>query len=154
MAKKEKQPKPEAQLAGAMNRLADAIEKFQDPIRWQKIMSDAVSMVPAMGEQVASLRSRLATPVTGLPPLTNPPIAVIVALTPEERTEMVTKINEAIQPQLAEFGGFVKEALTEMPEPRLKAVYEQVKAGKTPKLKRRHDCVFLEAGETETYLRL
>jgi hypothetical protein len=144
-------------LAAALDKLADRLEKFTDPLTWQKTLSDAVRMMPFMSAPVARLRQLqggpVAIPSVGFTPTTDP-LLVSVNLSEEERTLMVEKINTAIQPQLAEFTGFVRQSLVDMPAHRLKKIADKVDAGVTPQLERRKGCVFIKADGEESYLGL
>lgn len=143
---------PEEKLAEAMNNLATRLENFQDPVLWQKVISDAAGMMRVPGLPVA-------TPITELPQAQPTQITGIVdsisfKLSDEEREKLVNQIHEAVQPEITAFNEFVREALKDMPAHRLKAIGDKVAAGETPKIKRRRDCVFIDAGGTEAYLGL
>lgn len=132
-------------LAGAMEKLATSIEKWQDPVLWQKIILDAlrIGVLPA-----ETVRPLLAVPVA-------PQIeAITVRLSDEDRDKMADKVYEAVKPQLAEFNEFVKTSLQEMPVGRLKDLAKQIEEGKKPELKRRHGCVFITTGTDDFYLGL
>lgn len=143
---------PEEKLADAMNNLADRLEKFQDPLLWQKVISDAVQTMPTLAPYIAPLQ--LPTPV-------EPPTGVArvesisVSLSDEERERLSKQVYEALKPQLEEFNKFAQQSLCEMPAHRLKELAERIEAGAKPTLGRRRGCVFvgLDTGE-EFYLGL
>jgi len=143
-------------LAEAMSKLGDKLDKFQDPVWWQKILSDAVRQIPALAPPGPMMMAR---PVLTAGPGELTPGAVSVegvtiSLSDDEREKLVNQVNEAIQPQLTEFSQFVKQSLLEMPEHRLKKIAEKVAAGEKPTIKRRHGCIFIAAGDEEFYLGL
>jgi len=129
-------------LAEAMSKLADRLEKFQDPILWQKLIQDAMR-------------------VGALPPLPQPGIAagyspviveaVTISLSDEERKKLAGQVYKAVQPHLSEFNDFVKESLKEMPPARLKALADKIEGGAKPRLLRRQGCVFVELDSGEGF---
>jgi len=143
-------------MAVAMEKLADRLEKFLDPVVWQKTISDAVRMIPAMATPVEKIQQ--SNPIPGLPDISLPQsiqsISVQITLSEDEREIMINKIHESIKPQLAEFAGFVENALKDMPPHRLKKISDQIDQGNPPKLERRKGCVFITAGDEESYLGL
>ena len=155
--KKNKQAEAEAQLrlAEAMNRVADKLERAMDPVRWQKIISDAVGMgvLPShilMPRAIQTVPGPQGEPETALPSQTGgmivgqlQEISAQVSLSPEDREKLATRVIEAVKPQLEEFGTFVKEAVRDMPVLRLRQMAAELDKGKVPQLKRRSDCVFL-----------
>jgi hypothetical protein len=140
----------QAKLAEAMNKLASSLERFQDPVVWQKIFRDAVLQMPALGEAQQRL---LEAPAVALPQGVRID-TLMISLSDEERQKLVAQISEAVQPQLVEFGVFVTQALSDMPAGQLKRIADKVAAGETPTLKRRQGCIFVSAGDEEVYLRL
>lgn len=135
-------------LADAMSKLATSLEKFQDPILWQKVMSDAVQTMPAFTQFLPPTP----TPVGELP--AGRIEGVSVSLSDEERGRVAAQVYEAVKPQLQEFNEFVQDSLKEMPAHRLKELAEKIEAGEKPQIKRRHGCIFICAGDTEIYLGL
>ena len=131
----------EVKLAIAMNKLADRIEKFQDPVLWQKVLSDAVRVMPMFQQTEIQL---LPQQIEG----------GSVRLSDDERTKLVELVNQAIQPQLFEFCTFVKQSLQDMPLHRLKRIADKIAAGESPKLEKRQGCVFIKVGDDEAYLGL
>jgi len=142
-------------LAEAMTKLADRLEKFQDPVFWQKMLSDAVRQIPALGPPGPVMTAR---PVLvggpGEPERGVSVEGITISLSDDEREKLVNQVNEAIQPQLTEFSEFVKQSLLEMPAHRLKKIAEKVAAGEKPTLRRRSGCIFITAGDEEIYLGL
>ena len=135
-------------LAEAMNRLADNLEKFQDPILWQKTISDAARTIP----ELTRFFPAAPTPAGELPAGRIEEVAV--SLSEEERSKFANQVYDAVKPQLQEFNQFVQESLKEMPMHRLKELAEKIEAGEKPQIKRRHGCIFICAGDTEIYLGL
>ena len=145
LKKKENMPTSEMlQLAQAMSRLADSLDKFQDPLWWQKTVG-------------ASMQTMLQSPQVqeALPP---PPISLtgmVVTLSDDERATMAALVYDKLQPQLDEFNQFVKTSLTELSPNRLKELAESIKSGAEVKLKRRRGCVYVETDNgIEIYLNL
>jgi len=144
-------------LGEGMAKLAGALEKFQDPVLWQKLLSDAITrsslglplvitpQSPVPGETAAAEGEAL-RPV-GIE-------SVAITLSDEERVKIAGQVYEAVQPQLAEFNDFVQQALAEMPADRLKRIADKIEAGEKVTIKRRQGCVFLAAGDEESYLGL
>jgi hypothetical protein len=124
-------------LAQAMNRLADKIEEFQDPLWWQKTVG-------------ASFQTMLNAPVVqGLVGASFPRIApqlesIVVKLSEDDREEMSKRVMKALKPQLKDFNKFVKVSLEELPPNRLKQLAQEIDAGHIPKLERRRGCVFVK----------
>jgi len=96
-------------LADAMNHLADRLEKFQDPVYWQKLLSDAAQQIPSIAPQVAIQAVPRSIRVEEM----------VISLSEEERVRLANQVFESLQPQLEEFQGFLKDSLTEMPAYRL-----------------------------------
>jgi len=136
-------------LATAMEKLADNLEKFQDPVVWQKVLNDAVEVMPA-------LRGAIPIPIPGVVGAAIPfrIEGVSITLSDEEREKLVERVHAAIQPQLTNFNTFVKEALRDMPPGRLERIGKEIDAGKPPSLKQRHGCIFVEVGDVDAYLPL
>jgi hypothetical protein len=143
--KKDNMPTSEMlQLAKAMSRLADSLDKFQDPLWWQK----------AVG---ASLQTTLQYPQIreALPTLPFSLSQVIVTLSEEERQDLASKVYEKLKPQLTEFNGFVKASLVDLPPNRLKELAQRIESGEKLQLKRRRGCVYVSTdGGGEVYLNL
>ena len=143
-------------LAVAMNKLADKLERFQDPVIWQKVLTDAIHTMPGLGAAI-SASPALPAPLPGEPTerrLLVGRIEEFVHLSDEERTKLVGEIHKAIEPQLAEFSEFVRQSLQEMPAHRLKKIGEKMAAGEEPKVTRKPGCIFIRTGDEETYLAL
>ena len=144
-----KKDKSMEQLAEAMSKLADHLEKSQDPVIWQKVMSDAMQTVPEL--------SRFFPPVAQLPagelPVGRVEV-VSVSLSDEERSRLASQVYEAVKPELQGFNEFVQQSLEEMPPYRLKQLAQKIEGGEKPKIERRHGCIFICAGDTEIYLGL
>jgi len=142
-----RQNKSMEKLADAMEGLATSIEKWRDPVLWQKIVQDAL--------RTGALPQQVMAPLIETLPVPLPQIeAVTVRLSDEDREKMAVKVYEAIKPQLAEFNEFVKVSLQEMPVGRLKDLAKQTEEGMKPKLKRRQGCVFITTGLDDFYLGL
>lgn len=144
-------------LAEAMSKLADRLEKFQDPVFWQKVWSDAIGQIPGLAPPSPVLIGRPVPLPPGEAPVQSGAIAVegiTISLSDDERQKLVNQVNEAIQPQLAELSQFVKDSLQDMPAHRLKRLAEKVAAGEKPTLKRRHGCVYIAVADEEMYLGL
>lgn len=139
-------------LAGAMGKLAETLEKFQDPILWQKVFQDAVSI--GVFPQTVVQQLQVGPPQVGPPAEAVRIQRIEISLSDEERENLATKIHEAIQPQLAEFNEFLRDSLKEMPPHRLKQLAAKVEEGAKPALARRRGCVFIIAGDDEFYLGL
>ena len=149
-----KNKEAEIKLAEAMGRLAEALEKFQDPLIWQKVFRTAVESGLAFPQLPRpGIVGELPGATTVVPPVTV--TGVTVTLSDEERERIVTRVYEAVQPQLAEFNTFVKESLVEMPPTRLKLLAMSLEKGEKLELARRRGCVYIreESGE-EHYLGL
>ena len=143
-------------LAEAMAKLAGTLENFQDPVLWQKIFSDVITRsamgLPLMMPQAFDTGATAAVEGEALRPVRIE--GVTVALSVEEREKLAGQVYEAVQPQLAEFSEFMKQALAEMPPDRLKRIADKIAAGEKPTIQRRQGCVFIAAGGEESYLRL
>ena len=139
-----KQNESMERLAEAMGKLATSLEKWQDPVLWQKIIQDAL--------RTGALPPQMVTPLITAPP---PQIeSMTVRLSDEDRDKMSDKVYEAVKPQLAEFNEFVKTSLQEMPVGRLKDLAKQIEEGKVVKLKRRQGCVYITTEVDDFYLGL
>jgi len=138
-----KQNESMEKLAGAMEKLATSIEKWQDPVLWQKIIQDAL--------RTGALPPHVVAPLIAAPTQIE---AITVRLSDEDRDKMADKVYEAVKPQLAEFNEFVKKSLEEMPVGRLKDLAKQIEEGRKPELKRRQGCVFITTGVDDFYLGL
>ncbi len=124
-------------LAQAMNRLADRIEEFQDPLWWQKTVGASFQTMlnaPVMQEVVRGSFPSLAPQLE----------SVVVTLSENDRAKMSKCVYEALKPQLKDFNKFVKQSLKELPPNRLKQLAQEIDAGHVPKLERRRGCVFIK----------
>lgn len=145
--KNKEEQKSQLELAKAMNRLAEGLEKIFDPIYFQKTIGDAMQLM-AQVELTAPAVARVLPPGVTLE-------AITVRLSDEEREKMTQKIYEALQPQMQEFDNFVKTSLAELPPHRLKEIAEKIEGGAKPSLKRRRGCIFIEMDDGyESYLGL
>lgn len=138
-------------LAEAMSKLADRLEKFQDPVLWQKVMNDAIRGGLDFGRL---LPPGLGLPIAGPPVGTVEGVSITVGFSDEERSRLATQVYEAVAPQLQDFNLFVKESLKEMPPHRLKALAESIERGEKASIERRSGCIYIKAGGTEAYLGL
>jgi hypothetical protein len=135
-------------LASALDKLADHMERFVDPVVWQKVLSDAMGLIPSLAQIGQPVRPGLAvTPLLGIE-------GVTIKLSDEEREKLANQVYEAIKPQLSEFNDFVQKSLLDMPAHRLKKIAEKIAAGGKPSLGRERGCVFIEAGDEKVYLGL
>lgn len=144
-------------LAKALDKLADHMERFVDPVVWQKILSDAMGMIPSLGQAFPIVQPVAVTPVAVTPFQGHDPIfleGVTIKLSDEEREKLANQVYEAIQPQLAELNDFVQKSLLDMPAHRLKKIAEKIASGEKPSLGRQRGCVFIEAGDEKVYLGL
>ena len=143
-------------LGEGMAKLAAALEKFQDPVLWQKLLSDAITRsslgLPLMIPQSPVPGETAAAEGGALRPVGIESVAI--TLSDEERVKIAGQVYEAVQPQLAEFNVFVQQALAEMPADRLKRIADKIEAGEKVTIKRRQGCVFIAAGDVESYLGL
>lgn len=139
-------------LAEAMAKLADHLEKWQDPVLWQKVISDAARTLPQFTHLFPPSQ-----PVTigELPGGRVEGLTVSVSLSDEQKGQLATKVYEAVKPQLQEFNQFVQDSLKEMPAHRLKELAERIDKGEKLGIKRRRGCIFVETdGGYEAYLGL
>lgn len=133
-------------LAKAMNNLADTLQRFQDPVLWQRTLTDAF--------QSPGFRALLPGLSVGAPGAQPQIESVTVILSDKDRAKMADQVYKAVKPQVAEFSKFLKESLKEMPPHRLKELAAKIEAGHTPKIERRRGCVFLTCDGLEAYLGL
>ena len=151
MSKKE----VEAQLAlaASMNKLAETIDQATDPIRWQKMITDAIFGLTPLPHP--ELHAALARVLPGGEAAVQA-ISVTMSLTDEERERMAGVVFEALKPQLEDLTKFTEIALKDMPAHRLKDLAEKIEAGAKPKLRRERGCVFvdIEGESVGTYLNL
>ena len=136
---KKKEAQAQADLAKAMNRLADNLERVLDPLWWQRTVGQTFQTmleVPAIAAMAEPVMTGQAVPRTVRP-------AVILTLTPEERENMSQMVYEALVPQLHEFQGFVRQSLEDLPGHRLKELAAQIEGGETPKLEKRRGCIYV-----------
>lgn len=153
MAKNKQELEAQLALASAMRKLAETIESVTDPIRWQKVIADAMfTLVPLPQPEIQQALARV---VPG-GEATVRAIAVTVSLSDEEREHLAGVVFEALKPQLEEFTKFTETALKDMPAHRLKEIAEKIEAGAKPKLRRERGCVYIDfEGEPfGTYLNL
>ncbi|MBA7558453.1 hypothetical protein ES708_00056 [subsurface metagenome] len=143
-------------LGEGMAKLATALEKFQDPVLWQKLLGDAITRgslgLPVIIPQALGPGETAAAEGEALRPVGIESVAI--TLSDEERAKIAGQVYEAVQPQLAEFNVFVQQALAEMPADRLKRIADKIEAGEKVTIKRRQGCVFIAAGDVESYLGL
>jgi len=154
MGKDEEKYQGMAELAAAMTKLATTLERFQDPVIWQKIFRDAIA-TGFVGLPL-TMPPPISLPQPGIQGETRPvPVgrieSVTVNLSEEERAKLAARVHELVQPQLAEFNQFMSDALQQMPAAQLKELAEKIEAGAKPKLRRKYDCVFLELDTGEKY---
>ncbi len=137
----------ELELAKAMNHLAERLERFQDPLWWQKTIGSTFQTMMHIPALQPTIAQALPAGVTIE--------SVTVTLSGEEREKMSQKIYGALQPQIQEFDGFVKASLAELPPHRLKELAEKIEGGAKPEIQRRRGCIYiaLEDG-TEAHLGL
>lgn len=153
MSKGKEEIEAQLALASAMKKLADTIETATDPVRWQKMITDAIfTLAPLPQPEIQQAFARV------LPggETTVRAISVSVSLSDEERERFAAVVFEALKPQLEEFSKFTETALKDMPAHRLKEIAEKVEAGAKPKLRRERGCVYIDFdGELfGTYLNL
>lgn len=153
MAKNKEEIEAQLALASAMRKLAETIESATDPIRWQKMITNAIfSLAPLPQPEIQQALAR------ALPggEATVRAISVSVSLSDEEREHLAGVVFEALKPQLEEFAKFTETALKDMPAHRLKEIAEKIEAGAKPKLRRERGCVYIDfEGEPfGTYLNL
>lgn len=153
MSKKKEEIEAQLELASAMKNLAKTIDRAIDPIRWQKMITDAIFGLAPLPRP--ELQSALARALPG-GEATVQAISVSVSLTDEERERLSGVVFEALKPQLDDLAKFTETALKDMPPHRLKALAEKIEAGAKPKLRRQRGCVYIEIeGEPPgTYLNL
>ena len=141
-----KETKAQLELAKAMNRLADNLEMVLDPAWWQRQTGQLFQTFAEIPAVAPVLRANL--PAGSLESIT-------VRLSDEEREQMSQMVYEALQPQLHEFQGFVKQSLEELPAHRLKELAKQIEAGEKPRLEKRRGCIYVTFEDgTEQYLGL
>lgn len=153
MSKGKEEIEAQLALASAMKNLAETIERATDPVRWQKMVTDAIfTLAPLPQPEIQQAFAR------ALPggETTVQAISVSVSLSDEERERLAAVVFEALKPQLEEFYKFTETALKDMPAHRLKEIAEKVEAGAKPKLRRERGCVYIDfEGELfGTYLNL
>lgn len=147
VGKKIKEQETQLELARAMHHLAESIERFQDPVWFQKTIGDAFRGM-AQFDLTAPAVARVLPPGVTLE-------AITVSLSDEEREKMSQKIYEALKPQMQEFDNFVKTSLAELPPHRLKEIADKIESGVKPSLERRRGCVFIKMDDGyESYLGL
>lgn len=153
MAKNKEEIEAQLALASAMKQLAETIGKATDPIRWQKMITDAIFSLAPLPQP--AIQQTLARALPG-GEATVQAIAVSVSLSDEERERLAGVVFEALKPQLEEFAKFTEIALKDMPAHRLKEIAEKIEAGAKPKLRRERGCVYIDfEGEASgTYLNL
>ena len=129
------------QLAEAMVKVAQALERFQDPVLWQRVFSEAVHSgvsfpIPAgpiAGTAVAGRAVPAMGQVTGL----------TITLSSEDREKLAAQVHQELQPELEKFNEFLKESLNDMPAGRLREIAERLGRGEKPRLARQQGCVFI-----------
>ncbi len=140
-------------LASAMKNLAETIGRATDPIRWQKMIADAMfTLAPLPQPEIQEALARV------LPggAATVRTISMTVSLSDEERERLAGVVFDSLKPQLADFAQFTEAALKDMPPHRLKSLAEKIEAGAKPKLRRERGCIYvdLEGEPIGTYLNL
>ena len=139
MGKKKEEVEAQLALASAMRTLAETIGRATDPIRWQKMITDAIfTLAP-----VRQVEQALARALPGGEETVRA-VAVSVSLSDEERERLAGVVFEALKPQLEEFAKFTETALKDMPAHRLKGIAEKIEAGAEPKLRRERGCVYID----------
>ena len=140
-------PEAASKLADSMSKLADTLERFQDPVLWQKAMKTA-------------LDTGLTLPLVQALPGPTPSATLMLAdsakihLSDVDREQLATRVYDALKPQLEELKECVAKALKEMPSTQLRSLAEKIEAGEMPEIKRRRGCVYVAAGGEEYYLGL
>lgn len=129
-----KEMEAQIELAKAMNRLAEGIEKFTDPVYIQKMVGDAMQSLAG---------TPLAPQIAQALPVGVRLESITISLSDDEREKMAESVYKALIPQLKEFGDYVHESLKELPAHRLKELATQIEAGAKPKIQRRHGCIFV-----------
>lgn len=140
MAEKEK---AELELAKAMTRLAEGIERFQDPVWIQKVFVDALQTMAGV-PQIAPAVARALPPGVTLE-------AITVSLSEKDRKQVSKQIYTALKPRLKEFNQFVKDSLKDMPPHRLKELAQKIEQGAKPTLERRRGCVYIKLDTGDEY---
>lgn len=148
MAKEES----ELKLAEAMDKLSEAINGFQDPVRWQKVFQDAIRL--GIFSRPFELPQAVAVPNSSQEVGLGRIETISIRLSDGERDELVKEIHAKLEPQLAEFNMFVRKSLERMPPGRLKGLGDKLRAGVSLKLGQREGCIFVEAGDEDFYLGL
>lgn len=129
-----KETEAQIELAKAMNRLAEGIEKFTDPVYIQKVVGDAMQTM---------VGTPLAPQIAQALPVGVSLESITVRLSDDERVKMAESVYKALIPQLKKFGDYVHESLKELPAHRLKELATQIEAGAKPKIQRRRGCIFI-----------
>ena len=139
--------KEQAQLAEAMGKLAQAIDRFQDPVLWQRVFSEAMRSgvrLPIPAGPIAGLaEERLPAPAMGQV------VGLTIALSSEDREKLASQVYQELLPELNKFNEFLKESLKDMPAGRLKEIAERLERGQKPRLGRQHGCVFIAFASPE-----
>lgn len=154
MGAKKEEIEAQLELARSMKALAETIDRATDPIRWQKMITDAIFTLAPVPQP--EMRQALAQALPG-GQATVEAISLTVSLSAEERERLAGVVFEGLKPQLEDFSKFTQEALKDMPPHRLKEIAEKIEAGLKPRLRRGRGCVFLDfEGEPGggTYLNL
>jgi hypothetical protein len=158
-------------LAAAMDKMAIAMNNLQDPIKWQKIMSDAARTLAPIGQPLlraqpvpghigqavgSSLGISPPVPVGSIDVPSVLSIPITLTLSDADRDDMVKKVSEALKPELKEFETFVNNSLKKMPAHRLKSIADKVDKGVPIRLQQRVGCIYIQSedSDAEAYLGL
>ena len=135
--------KAELELAKAMNRMAESIEHFQDPVWIQKVFGDAIQTMAGV-PQIAPAVARALPPGVTLE-------AITISLSEKDRKQMSRQIYTGLKPHLKEFNQFIKDSLKDMPPHRLKELARRIEQGAKPTLERRRGCVYIKLDTGDEY---
>lgn len=130
-----------------LKRIADALEKVA------LIYTDPQAFMEQVGSATRDILAGTNIPL----PAAGPQVTAIeVRLSPEEREQICQLAMADIEEQMTEFKGFISQALSELPEPRLKRLGELIEKGEKFKLRRRHGCIYMDFGhgDDDFYLRM
>jgi hypothetical protein len=150
MAKSKQEIQAEQDLAAAMNKLADGINRFTDPIYMQKIVQDAMRGMASVARS-DSLETAIGPMVQAALPVGVRVSDITISLNDEQRKEMAERTFELLKPQMEEFNGFVKNSLMNMPAHRLQTLADKVKGGAKLHLQQKPGCIFIETEEGDGF---
>lgn len=143
MKKSKEEIEAELKLAEAMQKLADVINRFTDPIYMQKIFSDAfqttLNSLPLQPAIERALPAGISIH------------EITIDISDEQRQQMAEQTFELLKPQIVEFNDFVKNSLLKMPAHRLKDLSEKIKAGAKPHLKQQSGCIFISLDDGSAF---